>query len=655
MTLTVNPILANDSYKLSHFDQVPGNCSQIYSHLTPRSVKYLKAKFPTMSDKVIVFGIQMTIKVLQDRWEEGFFKRPWSEVNEQSLKVLTGFVGYSSEDLYRFKELHTLGYLPLKFKGLPEGSWVNQNIPVITVTNTLPEYHWLTNFMEPPILNTIYKPMTVATLSLELARLRDKYFDLTVYDQSGKDFALHDFSYRGQAGHESAALAIAAYLLYTKGTDTMAGIEAAQYYYKAGSDIAGSISAFEHSTATLGIQYYRNIIRRFYEVDGAAVKTAGDEIIANTVLEKDEQGVDVPLTEEQIHDIYFNVRAELLHAQLEKISLKAVKEGIRAALWVDLNMVTESEDQRELAIGETFNLARTLIDVYPTGFFAYVSDSYDYTRVISLILPALKHIILARDGKLVIRPDSSDPVEVVNGTPVSSIKDEAAKEVLTLNVGESFSFDGSVYVKVKHPPVPEGTFLPFFLLEQNGFIKKLGSDPKTAEAIQQEFKARVIASEALGSVRTLAEIFGTTTNEKGYKQLPSQIGLVYGDGMNYDRIDRIYSGLMSNGYAASNVVLSGGAYMLANLTRDDLGFAIKASYAKVDDIGIPVYKQPKTDLSKASSAGLFKVVKDEAGEYILLPNVTPQQEEEGELQTVWVDGKFVKETTFDEIKARLPL
>ena len=49
------------------------------------------------------------------------------------------------------------------------------------------------------------------------------------------------------------------------------------------------------------------------------------------------------------------------------------------------------------------------------------------------------------------------------------------------------------------------------------------------------------------------------------------------------------------------------------------------------------------------------VVKEESGDYKLLPNVTKQEEEEGELQTVWVDGVFVKETTFDEIKARLPL
>ena len=44
MSIIVNPLFANDAYKLSHFDQVPGECSLIYSHLTPRFLTYLKQK-----------------------------------------------------------------------------------------------------------------------------------------------------------------------------------------------------------------------------------------------------------------------------------------------------------------------------------------------------------------------------------------------------------------------------------------------------------------------------------------------------------------------------------------------------------------------------------------------------------------------------------
>ena len=89
MSKHLNPIFANDVYKLSHFDQVPGDCSLIYSHLTPRFLTYLKQKFPSMSDKVIVYGIQLTIAQLQERWNTGFFDLPWRKINKESLELLS--------------------------------------------------------------------------------------------------------------------------------------------------------------------------------------------------------------------------------------------------------------------------------------------------------------------------------------------------------------------------------------------------------------------------------------------------------------------------------------------------------------------------------------------------------------------------------------
>ena len=57
-----------------------------------------------------------------------------------------------------------------------------------------------------------------------------------------------------------------------------------------------------------------------------------------------------------------------------------------------------------------------LVDVYPTGLFSVVSDTWDFWKVVTEYLPALKDIIMARDGKLVVRPDSGDPVDIVTGT-----------------------------------------------------------------------------------------------------------------------------------------------------------------------------------------------------------------------------------------------
>lgn len=56
-----------------------------------------------------------------------------------------------------------------------------------------------------------------------------------------------------------------------------------------------------------------------------------------------------------------------------------------------------------------------LISKYPTGTLSIVSDTYDYWNVLSNILPQLKIQIMARDGKLLIRGDSGDPVKIICG------------------------------------------------------------------------------------------------------------------------------------------------------------------------------------------------------------------------------------------------
>lgn len=62
---------------------------------------------------------------------------------------------------------------------------------------------------------------------------------------------------------------------------------------------------------------------------------------------------------------------------------------------------------------ETFR--RLICDAYPSGILSVVSDTWNLWNVVANILPALKDKILSRNGKLVIRPDSGDPVEILCG------------------------------------------------------------------------------------------------------------------------------------------------------------------------------------------------------------------------------------------------
>ena len=67
--------------------------------------------------------------------------------------------------------------------------------------------------------------------------------------------------------------------------------------------------------------------------------------------------------------------------------------------------------------GEHATFKRLLTDVYPSGVVSIVSDTWDLWKVLTDYLPSLKDTILARDGKVVIRPDSGDPVDIICGCP----------------------------------------------------------------------------------------------------------------------------------------------------------------------------------------------------------------------------------------------
>ena len=93
-----------------------------------------------------------------------------------------------------------------------------------------------------------------------------------------------------------------------------------------------------------------------------------------------------------------------------------------------------------------------------------------------------------------------------------------------------------------------------------------------------------------------------------------------------------------------------GSWTMNQVSRDSLGIAVKATNAIVDGKQIPIYKQPKTDSTKNSAKGLLKVIKNEDGSYTTLNDVTIEEEQQGELVSVFKDGKLLREQTFEEIR-----
>lgn len=601
-----NPALFADSYKLSHKAMEPEGTEIIYSNFTPRFNKYFKELYPNHDGKTVVFGIYpFLLDFLVDYWEKGFFKRPKEEVLEEIREVCYPYVGMDTKDLKHFEDLHDLGHLPLRVKALPEGSTVNTNIPVLTVVNTHKNFSWLTNYIESVLSSELWKPMTVATFAREFNTLADYWFDKTVEDQTFRKFAIHDFSYRGHGTHRESAICGAAPLLFSNGTDNIPGVLLARALYGADENVAGSVAASEHSVTTLGINFFAD-----QKFDGE-LKTLTDQLLN-----------------------------------------KMIALGIQF--------------EYEKALGELVTIYRLLTEVYPTGIFSYVSDSYDYWRVLTVILPILKPVIMRRDGKLVIRPDSGDPVKIVCGEvsptqatliPESSMefREDFCKEVLIDRLVD----------ETPHGYSGPSSFEGLFVDSDGTYFKAVISDISWNRYDKQYYylddrhsitcivETIDLNPAEKGSIEVLSEVFGYTTNAKGYKELPPQIGLIYGDGITYQRAKDIYSQLASKGFAANNVVLGVGSYSFSGGTRDTLGFAIKATYAEVNGKPTPIYKEPKTDMSKKSARGLMKIEQDANGELVLVDNCSWAEEAEGLLQVVFENGKLYNQPDFTAIRTRL--
>jgi len=83
-------------------------------------------------------------------------------------------------------------------------------------------------------------------------------------------------------------------------------------------------------------------------------------------------------------------------------------------------------------MGEEETFKRLITEVYPNGIVSIVSDTWDLWKVLTEYLPNLKEEVLARDGKVVIRPDSGDPVDIICGNPngASEVEQKGVVELL---------------------------------------------------------------------------------------------------------------------------------------------------------------------------------------------------------------------------------
>lgn len=244
--------LATDAYKFFHIDQYPAKTEYVYSNMTPRSDKHT-AFNPGYDHKAVWFGGQgATQALLIEFWGETFFSKPKGAVMDRFRKRITSNFGIG-RILDAMGDLHDLGHLPLLIKALPEGSRVPMKVPFFTITNTHPDFGWVTNFVETPLSAETWKPLTTATTAYEYRRTFEEWAKKTGAPKEFCAWQGHDFSMRGMSNIMDAASSGAGHLTSFLGTDTAPAMDYLDQYYSGEETfLGGSVYATEHSVMCMG-------------------------------------------------------------------------------------------------------------------------------------------------------------------------------------------------------------------------------------------------------------------------------------------------------------------------------------------------------------------------------------------------------------------
>jgi nicotinamide phosphoribosyltransferase len=174
-------------------------------------------------------------------------------VVQDYINNTTAILGPNDVGGEHIRALHRLGYLPLRFNALPEGTLCPLRIPMFTVENTLPEFFWLVNYIESVLSAEIWLPATSATRAWHLRTLLNERAKLSGGAPEAVPFQGHDFSLRGMASMEAAAASGAGHLLAFTGTDSLPALEWVDYFYPGENGfVGGSVPATEHSVMCAG-------------------------------------------------------------------------------------------------------------------------------------------------------------------------------------------------------------------------------------------------------------------------------------------------------------------------------------------------------------------------------------------------------------------
>jgi nicotinamide phosphoribosyltransferase len=248
-----NILLRTDSYKASHFLQLPEGINYVHSYVESRGGE---------NEEVLFFGLQYYLKE--------YLSKPFTQKDIDQAEVFWKLHGepFNKEGFERILKVYG-GYFPIKIRAAKEGSLIPVKNVLMTLESTDPESCWIVGYLETLLLKVWY-PITVATRSYHCKKIIKSFLDKTS-DSPDQEipFKLHCFGYRGCVAEEAAGIGNAGHLVNFLGSDTVRGALFANIYYGVEGDMASfSIPAMEHFTVNAfgrenESKAYENMLNKF--------------------------------------------------------------------------------------------------------------------------------------------------------------------------------------------------------------------------------------------------------------------------------------------------------------------------------------------------------------------------------------------------------
>jgi len=189
------------------------------------------------------------------------------------------------------------------------------------------------------------------------------------------------------------------------------------------------------------------------------------------------------------------------------------------------------------------------------------------------------------------------------------------------------------------------------------FINKIGKDLRNEVDIflnKAEGNKIVLRPDSgdpitttLDCLNIMNSYFPSKKNKKGFKEFPPEIGILWGDGIDYKQMRNILFAMKNNNWAASNIVFGMGGGIHSSVNRDTQRMAFKSSSQYRRGKWHDIFKKP-LDTTKTSKKGRFSLI-NKNGSFITIP-FDELGERKDYLETVFKNGEIKRFIEFEEVR-----